>query len=80
MYQLGAVFYELFTGQPPFDGQMTQVMRQVLDEEPTPPSQIADVPETLDEILLTALATEKDDRYEDVLLLRNNLQEVYESL
>jgi hypothetical protein len=50
----------------------------VLDKEPTLPSEIADVPEGLDEILLTAIAKEKDDRYESVLLLRNDLQGLYE--
>jgi hypothetical protein len=76
VYQLGAVFYELFTGQLPFEGQPTRIMRSVLDEEPTPPSKIADVPPELDEILLTALAKEKDDRYETVLYLRDELQQL----
>ena len=49
-------------------------------EEPTPPSEIADVPAALDEVLLRALATEKAERYEAVLLLRNDLQELRESL
>jgi hypothetical protein len=31
-------------------------------------------------VLLTALATEKDDRYESVLYLRDDLQEVFDSL
>jgi len=78
VYQLGTVFYELFTGRPPFEGRPTQVMRAVMDEEPTPPSEIADVPPELDEILLTALATDKDDRYEHVLYLRDALQDVFE--
>jgi tRNA A-37 threonylcarbamoyl transferase component Bud32 len=78
VYQLGAVFYELFTGQPPFEGQPFQVMKKVETEEPTPPSDLVDVPPELDEILLTALAKEKDDRYESVLLLRNDLQALFE--
>jgi hypothetical protein len=78
VYQLGAVFYELFTGQPPFEGQPAKVMNKVLNEEPTPPSEIADVPPELDDVLLNAMAKDKADRYEDVLLLRNELQELYE--
>jgi serine/threonine protein kinase len=78
VYQLGAVFYELFTGQPPFEGRPSQVMRAVINKEPTPPSSIADVPKELDDILLTALAKERENRYDDILYLRDNLQELYE--
>jgi|GEM_PF-5903502 len=78
VYQLGAVFYELFTGRPPFDGPPASVMREVLTTEPTPPSEVADLPVGIDEILLRALATEKADRYESVLYLRDDLQKLYE--
>jgi hypothetical protein len=78
IYQLGAVFYELFTGQPPFEGKPAKVMHKVLHEEPTAPSEIADMPDELDEILLTALAKEKDDRYDDIVYLRDELQELFD--
>jgi outer membrane protein assembly factor BamB len=74
IYQLGAVFYELFTGRPPFQGEPTHVMRAVLNDTPTPPSDLADVPPAIDEILLTALAKERRDRYESTVVLRNALQ------
>jgi serine/threonine protein kinase len=80
IYQLGAVFYELFTGRPPFEGRPMEVMNRATSEQPSSPSDHADLPESLDEILLTALATEKDDRYESVLYLRDDLQEVFDSL
>jgi serine/threonine protein kinase len=79
IYQLGAVFYELFTGRPPFEGQPFQVMKKVETEQPTPPSELADLPPAIDEILLTALAKEKADRYEDILLLRNAFEDVFNS-
>jgi serine/threonine protein kinase len=78
IYQLGAVFYELFTGQQPYEGQPFEVMHEVKHGEPTPPSDIADVPPALDDILLTAMAAEKTDRYEHVLYLRDALQDVFE--
>jgi len=77
VYQLGALFYELFTGRPPFEGPPAEVMRAVLDETPTPPSDVADVPGEVDDLLMTALAKEKNDRFEDIILLRNALQEMY---
>jgi hypothetical protein len=55
-------------------------MNRIQSEEADPPSAVADVPAELDEILLRATATEKKDRYEDVLLLRNDLQTLSEEL
>ena len=77
VYQLGAVFYDLFTGRPPFEGKPTKVMRAVMDEEPKPPSEIADVPEGLDEILMKALSKNKKDRYDNIVYLRDDLQSLY---
>ena len=80
VYQLGAVFYELFTGRPPFEGQPAMVMNRVLNEQPDPPSAVADVPPELDDVLQPALAREKADRYESVLYFRDELQALQESL
>ena len=73
IYQLGAVFYELFTGSPPFEGQPAKAMHKVLHEQPTPPSERASVPSELDEILGKSLAKEKTDRYDNVAYLRDAL-------
>jgi len=78
IYQLGAVFYELFTGRPPFEGQPATVMHQVLNERPAPPSAVTDVPPGLDDVLLTAMATDRGDRYESALYLRDDLQALSE--
>ncbi|WP_251344206.1 serine/threonine-protein kinase [Haloplanus halophilus] len=78
VYQLGAVLYELVTGRPPFEGDPTTVMHRVLHEDPAPPSAVADVPEALDDVLLTALATEKADRYDSVLYLRDAFRDLAE--
>ena len=80
VYQLGAVFYELFTGRPPFEGSPMEVMRAVATETVTPPSEVAGVPPELDEILGRALSTERARRYEDALQLRNALEALYAEL
>jgi serine/threonine-protein kinase len=74
IYQLGAVLYELFTGQPPFEGDQTAVMHSVLTEKPTPPSRIAAVPTQLDRIILTCLAKQKEDRVDSVVTVRNRFE------
>ncbi|PSQ17544.1 hypothetical protein BRD00_07530 [Halobacteriales archaeon QS_8_69_26] len=80
IYQLGAVFYELFTGVPPFEGGSASVMEAVVAEEPDPPTAVdTGLPPELDDVLLTALAKEKADRYEDVIYLRDRLSDLYDS-
>jgi len=74
IYQLGTVFYELFTGRPPFEGAPFAVMRQIETEQPTPPSDLATVPDGLDEVLLRALAKDRADRYEDIVYMRDDLE------
>jgi outer membrane protein assembly factor BamB/tRNA A-37 threonylcarbamoyl transferase component Bud32 len=77
IYQLGAVFYELLTGRPPFEGRPAEVMQAVLESEPTPPSEIADLPPELDQVLLHALATDREERYDDIVYLRDGLERLY---
>lgn len=77
IYQLGAVFYELFTGRPPFEGEPFKLIDMIKSDRPAPPSEIADVPEALDDVVLTALAKEKDDRYDDIVYLRDDLRDLF---
>jgi hypothetical protein len=79
IYQVGTLVYELVTGRPPFEGSATAVMQSVLSEEPTPPSEVADVPAELDDVLAKALAKEPDDRYDSILYLRDRLQQLFDS-
>ncbi|WP_302080686.1 serine/threonine protein kinase [Salinibaculum rarum] len=74
IYQLGAVLYYLFTGQPPYTGEFEQVREGVLTEEPTAPSTIReDVPATVDEIIKKSMARDKLTRYETVEHLEQDL-------
>ena len=38
LYQVGAVVYEMLTGEPPYTGSDQQIKCQVLKDEPAPPS------------------------------------------
>src|SRR5262245_61942621 len=64
LYSLGALLYEMLTGQPPFPGDdAVSIISQHLHAEPVPPSRHnADVPEALDRAVLTLLAKRPEDR------------------
>jgi PAS domain S-box-containing protein len=73
---LGAILYEILTGQPPFRGSDTQeVLRKVREEEPVPPRQLwAEVPPTVEAICLRALAKRPEDRHASATELAQEVQ------
>ncbi|MCZ0858240.1 Stk1 family PASTA domain-containing Ser/Thr kinase [Actinomyces israelii] len=75
LYSTGCLLYELLTGQPPFTGDSAvAIAYQHVREIPKPPSALAaDVPESLDRVVLKALAKARDDRYQDAAHMRNEL-------
>ncbi|MFC6730369.1 serine/threonine-protein kinase, partial [Natronoarchaeum mannanilyticum] len=77
VYQLGAVFYDLFVGRPPFEGEGGEVLTRVVEDEIQPPSEAdPSLPAELDDVLMPALEREKADRYESVLYLRDALADL----
>ena len=68
IYALGAVCYELMTGTSPFAAATPySVAIRALSEAPIPPSQLnSAVPPQLESVVLRALATNPDDRYQDM--------------
>ena len=65
IYALGAVLYEMLTGDPPFIGSTAQaIVAKVMTEKPAPPSRLRDtVPEAVEDAVLTALAKLPADRF-----------------
>jgi serine/threonine protein kinase len=64
IYSLGALFYELLTGRPPFVGPLDVVLAQALLEEPAPPSSLRpEVSPALDAACRRALAKKPEDRF-----------------
>ncbi|WP_199176347.1 Stk1 family PASTA domain-containing Ser/Thr kinase [Actinomyces qiguomingii] len=75
LYSTGCLLYELLTGQPPFTGDSAvAIAYQHVREIPKSPSSIAaDIPDSLDRVVLKALAKNRDDRYQDAAHMRADL-------
>ncbi|HSE52449.1 MAG TPA: protein kinase [Gemmatimonadales bacterium] len=65
IYALGAVTYEMLTGDPPFTGATVQaIIAKALTERPVPPSTVRDtVPPGVEQAVLRALAKLPADRF-----------------
>jgi tetratricopeptide (TPR) repeat protein len=66
VYALGCLLYELVTGRPPFLGDtLIDLLREIANTPPTPPSQLAEIPPALDALILRMLAKEPSKRLAD---------------
>jgi len=60
----GVLFYQLLTGEKPFEGGYSSVMHKALNTEPTPPSTLAvTAPRGFDAVIAKALAKRPEDRF-----------------
>ena len=76
VYSLGAMFYELLTGEPPVQGEsLTDILLQVLDNDPIPLRQLdPNVPVALETVTLKCLQKEPAARYDSAKALAEDLR------
>jgi serine/threonine protein kinase len=76
VYALGAILYEMLTGQPPFQAETFEAtIHQVLSEEVVPPSKLRpDVPAELEAICLKCLEKDPGHRFVSARALAEDLR------
>ena len=80
VYALGAIFYELLTGRPPFKGEsMLETLDQVRSLPPRPPREFCpEAPQELEALCLRCLAKSPEDRPSTAADLAEHLRRVLE--
>ncbi|MAX26892.1 MAG: hypothetical protein CMJ19_20555 [Phycisphaeraceae bacterium] len=82
IYALGATFYTLLAGRPPFQAQsMLQILDMHKRQAPLPVNQVApDVPEELSVVISTMLAKKPEDRVASATMLIKSLKAVRDAV
>jgi Tol biopolymer transport system component len=80
VFSFGAVLYEMVTGRRPFGGgSSAEMLATLLKEQPKAPSELVpDVPRELERIILRCLRKEPERRFQHMLDLKVELEEVKE--
>ena len=78
IFQMGVMFYEMLTGENPFEGEdFADCMGKVLRYSPEPPSSInPEIPEELNDVILGAIKKKKENRWDSGAVMLNELRRV----
>lgn len=82
IYGLGILFYELITGQVPWDGNVAQILCGHLEKQPVAPSiQLGDeVDPAVEQLIFKALKKAPEERHKDVAAFLYELRTVMDML
>ncbi|TQF12427.1 serine/threonine protein kinase [Myxococcus llanfairpwllgwyngyllgogerychwyrndrobwllllantysiliogogogochensis] len=77
IFAIGLVLYELLTGVRPLkrDSELA-TLQAAMECAIQPPSQVADVPEEMDPVVMRAVTKNADDRYRDARTFQTALEEI----
>jgi serine/threonine protein kinase len=78
VYSLGVVFYEMVTGRKPYiaDTPAAILLKQATEPLPRPKKFVPDLPDSVEKVLIKALARKPEDRYPDMDALAAGLEQL----
>jgi serine/threonine protein kinase len=75
VFSIGVMFYEMLTGERPFQGNRRMLLLQVIEDEPRSPRQLkANIPLDLQTICLKALSKSQNRRYQSAREMASDLR------
>lgn len=80
LYSIGIVLYEMLTGRAPFEGENpVAIAYKQVREDPLPPSMVnPDISPELEAVVMKALAKNPENRYQNSLEMRSDLERCLE--
>jgi serine/threonine protein kinase len=78
VYAMGVILYEMVTGQVPYDADtpLAILLKHIHEPLPLPKEIIPNISETLERVILKAMAKNPADRFEDIVQMERAVNEV----
>ncbi len=74
IFSAGIVFYQLVTGQKPFEGTGWALAKKIIQDDPVWPSALVEVPPAFDRVVARALAKQAEQRYQSARKFADDLK------
>jgi serine/threonine-protein kinase len=74
IFSAGVLFYQLLTGQKPFDGTQWVLAKKIVQDDPVWPSAIVQISADLDRVVARALAKQPEQRYQSARSFAESLK------
>ncbi len=78
IFSAGILFYQLLTGQKPFEGTGMALAMKIVQDDPVPPTKLVQIPPVIDSVVARALAKEADKRYQTARAFAADLKLILE--